>query len=81
MSTKTSPLLTGLYQLAMMQAYLDHGQTQTAVFEFFVRTLPPRRNRIAHRSGRGQTNERRPAPLAGNGERRGPRRRTVAPAR
>jgi nicotinate phosphoribosyltransferase len=43
MSTKTSPLLTDLYQLAMMQAYLDHGQTQTAVFEFFVRTLPPRR--------------------------------------
>jgi nicotinate phosphoribosyltransferase len=26
-----------------MQAYLDHGDTQTAVFEFFVRTLPSRR--------------------------------------
>jgi nicotinate phosphoribosyltransferase len=38
-----SPLLTDLYQLNMIQAYLDHGVTQTAVFEFFVRTLPRRR--------------------------------------
>ena len=38
-----SPLLTDLYQLNMIQAYLDHGDTQTAVFEFFVRTLPARR--------------------------------------
>ena len=38
-----SPLLTDLYQLNMMQAYLDRGETQTAVFEFFARTLPPRR--------------------------------------
>jgi nicotinate phosphoribosyltransferase len=36
----TSPLLTDLYQLNMLQAYLDHGQTDTAVFEFFVRRLP-----------------------------------------
>jgi nicotinate phosphoribosyltransferase len=27
----------------MLQAYLDHGETKTAVFEFFVRKLPPRR--------------------------------------
>ena len=27
----------------MLQAYLDHGQTDTAVFEFFVRRLPARR--------------------------------------
>ena len=39
----TSPLLTDLYQLNMLQAYLDHGQTDTAVFEFFVRRLPARR--------------------------------------
>jgi nicotinate phosphoribosyltransferase len=39
----TSPLLTDLYQLNMLQAYLDHGQTDTAVFEFFVRRLPTRR--------------------------------------
>ena len=38
-----SPLLTDLYQLNMIQAYLDHGETQTAVFEFFVRKLPARR--------------------------------------
>lgn len=39
-----SPLLTDLYQLTMMQAYLEHGMTDTAVFEFFVRELPPERN-------------------------------------
>ncbi len=38
-----SPLLTDLYQLNMMQAYLDHGKMGTAVFEFFVRKLPPNR--------------------------------------
>jgi len=39
----TSPLLTDLYQLNMIQAYLDHGETKTAVFEFFVRKFPARR--------------------------------------
>lgn len=39
-----SPLLTDLYQLTMMQAYLRHGYTDTAVFEFFVRELPESRN-------------------------------------
>ncbi len=43
MSDATSPLLTDLYQLNMMQAYLDHGETKTAVFEFFVRKLPTER--------------------------------------
>jgi nicotinate phosphoribosyltransferase len=43
MDPSENPLLTDLYQLAMMQAYLDHGATQTAVFEFFARNLPPRR--------------------------------------
>ena len=43
MADTASPLLTDLYQLNMVQAYLDHGQTKTAVFEFFVRKLPPRR--------------------------------------
>jgi nicotinate phosphoribosyltransferase len=38
-----SPLLTDLYQLNMMQAYLDHGETKPAVFEFFMRKLPARR--------------------------------------
>lgn len=39
----TTPLLTDLYQLNMMQAYLETGRMQTAVFEFFVRRLPERR--------------------------------------
>jgi nicotinate phosphoribosyltransferase len=39
----TSPLLTDLYQLNMLQAYLDHGETHVAVFEFFIRNLPARR--------------------------------------
>lgn len=43
MDPLTSPLLTDLYQLNMLQAYLEHGQTKTAVFEFFVRKLPRRR--------------------------------------
>jgi nicotinate phosphoribosyltransferase len=43
MNLLTSPLLTDLYHLNMIQAYLDHGDTSTAVFEFFVRKLPARR--------------------------------------
>jgi len=39
-----TPLLTDLYQLTMLQSYLDHGMEDTAVFEFFVRKLPPNRN-------------------------------------
>lgn len=38
-----SPLLTDLYQLNMIEAYLAYGETKTAVFEFFVRRLPERR--------------------------------------
>src|SRR5271154_2918189 len=43
MQSETSPLLTDLYQINMIQAYLDHGDTKTAVFELFARTLPARR--------------------------------------
>ena len=39
-----SALLTDLYQLTMLQAYHDEGMDDTAVFEFFVRALPPGRN-------------------------------------
>jgi nicotinate phosphoribosyltransferase len=39
----SSLLLTDLYQLNMLQAYRDAGMTATAVFEFFVRKLPPSR--------------------------------------
>ncbi len=38
-----SPLLTDLYQINMIQAYLDRGETKPAVFELFVRALPARR--------------------------------------
>jgi len=44
MESFSSALLTDLYQLTMIQAYLDSGQTDTAVFEFFVRKLPPQRS-------------------------------------
>jgi nicotinate phosphoribosyltransferase len=39
-----SPLLTDLYELTMLQAYRSSGMNDTAVFEMFVRALPPRRN-------------------------------------
>ncbi len=35
-----SGLLVDLYQFTMMQAYLEAGMTDTAVFEFFARKLP-----------------------------------------
>ena len=38
-----TPLLTDLYQLNMMQAYLEGGRTELAVFELFFRKLPSRR--------------------------------------
>jgi nicotinate phosphoribosyltransferase len=40
----SSLLLTDLYQLNMLQAYRDAGMAATAVFEFFVRKLPPGRS-------------------------------------
>lgn len=43
MTGRPSALLTDLYQINMIQAYLDHDETKTAVFEFFVRNLPARR--------------------------------------
>ncbi|HXD44694.1 MAG TPA: nicotinate phosphoribosyltransferase [Pseudolabrys sp.] len=38
-----SALATDLYELNMVQAYLDRGEDGEAVFEFFVRRLPERR--------------------------------------
>jgi len=40
----SSVLLTDLYQLTMLQGYFDQGMEESAVFEFFVRKLPPQRN-------------------------------------
>ena len=44
MEPVSTALLTDLYQLNMIQAYLESGQTETAVFEFFVRKLPAQRS-------------------------------------
>jgi len=43
MHADQSLMLTDLYQLTMAQSYLDHGMHEPAVFEFFVRNLPPQR--------------------------------------
>ncbi len=44
MSLPTSPLLTDLYMLTMLQGFYEQNMEDTAVFEFFVRELPPNRN-------------------------------------
>jgi nicotinate phosphoribosyltransferase len=44
MNFLNSPLLTDLYQLTMLQSYLENDMQETAVFEFFVRKLPEKRN-------------------------------------
>ncbi|MBX5452865.1 MAG: nicotinate phosphoribosyltransferase [Acidobacteriia bacterium] len=38
-----SLLLTDLYELSMLEAYIAHGMTERASFELFVRKLPPER--------------------------------------
>ncbi len=43
MSLQSSVLLTDLYQLTMLHGYYARGMDDTAVFEFFVRDLPPER--------------------------------------
>lgn len=44
MTSSESPLTTDLYELNMIQAYLDRGEDKEAVFEFFIRRLPERRS-------------------------------------
>jgi nicotinate phosphoribosyltransferase len=44
MNERPSALLTDLYQINMIQAYLDDGTMGTAVFELFFRNLPSRRS-------------------------------------
>jgi nicotinate phosphoribosyltransferase len=41
--SEQSLLLTDLYELSMLEAYAAHGMAETAVFELFVRKLPPER--------------------------------------
>ena len=44
MNAASEALLTDLYELTMAHAYFAQEMTGTAVFEFFVRKLPPHRN-------------------------------------
>jgi len=44
MNGRVSSLLTDLYQLTMLQGYLDSHMDEVAVYEFFVRRLPENRN-------------------------------------
>lgn len=39
-----APLLTDLYELTMVQAYVARGMTRPATFDLFIRTMPERRN-------------------------------------
>ena len=43
MGLASSALLTDLYQLNMIEAYLANDERETAVFEFFFRRLPKER--------------------------------------
>jgi nicotinate phosphoribosyltransferase len=43
MNIVTSSLLTDLYQLTMIQGYVEKGMHEEAVFEFYVRSLPKTR--------------------------------------
>lgn len=44
MNPLRSALLTDLYQLTMLQVYVEQHMEELAVFEFFVRNLPKNRN-------------------------------------
>ncbi len=44
MNPLSSPLLADLYQFTMLQTYLEQDMQEIAVFELFVRKLPPGRN-------------------------------------
>ena len=44
MNPCSTVLLTDLYQLTMVQAYVEQGMMDSAVFEFFVRRLPAQRS-------------------------------------
>ena len=43
MDIRSRALLTDFYQLTMLQIYLERGMEDTAIFECFVRTMPPQR--------------------------------------
>lgn len=43
-ATLSNALVTDLYQLTMMQGYFDQNMNDLAIFEFYVRELPPGRS-------------------------------------
>ncbi|MFQ5993759.1 MAG: nicotinate phosphoribosyltransferase [Acidiferrobacterales bacterium] len=43
MNASSNALLTDLYMLTMLQGFYEQGMGETAVYEFFVRQLPPDR--------------------------------------
>jgi nicotinate phosphoribosyltransferase len=43
MDIRSGAFLTDFYQLTMLRGYLERGMEDTAVFECFVRTMPPQR--------------------------------------
>jgi nicotinate phosphoribosyltransferase len=42
--TRGDGMFTDLYELTMLQAYFNEGMVQDAVFELFIRAMPPGRN-------------------------------------
>ena len=44
MNILKSPLLTDLYQLTMLQGYIEEGLHEEAIFEFYVRQMPENRS-------------------------------------
>ncbi|WP_456465384.1 nicotinate phosphoribosyltransferase [Desulfurobacterium sp.] len=44
----TETLLTDLYELTMMCAYIDNGKKEVASFELFTRVLPQKRNYLVY---------------------------------
>jgi nicotinate phosphoribosyltransferase len=42
--TNEAELFTDLYELTMLQAYFNEGMEEEAVFDLFIRGLPPQRN-------------------------------------
>src|SRR5262245_64217488 len=43
-SDSNAALFTDLYELNMLQSYFDAGMNDVAVFDLFIRRLPPNRN-------------------------------------
>ena len=65
MNPLSTPLLTDLYQLTMLQAYFRHRMTDTAVFELFLTATPVRELTHVHFGSRPAYRERGAGTMAG----------------